>query len=507
MDEQMLPAEATRVDPGQVQVLELQIGQIQPYEHNPRHTPNPAYDRIQDSIRIQGLDQPLIITQRPGATDYIVQAGGNTRLLILKKLFEETGERRYALVPCLLRSWFGESDVLLAHLRENDLRGDLTFIDKARAVLEAQRLLAEERGLEELTQRDLQRELRDAGYRVSQGRISQMEYAVFRLWPLIPQALENGMGRPQVERIRSLERAANSVWHERCEDARGEFNAVFAALCQRYDGPAWDTDLLREALETEIAEETKTSIHTIRVVLDAKLAGRELVIPEIEPEAAVEPLALDNRKPGVVDAHNALEIDEHSDRELSEQPDPPADPDRLSNLSDATAAAHLEPFAEALITDKGPNDLKSLRGRAWTLAARLAQRNGIGDLVAPLPSNGLGFVLRDVPDPALAEQLDEESLSQLSMLWWQLAACAELTYAPLESILQMLPDDSILRRALEMQDADLLFKSIWTLDPGQSGYRLWRLLDDRDWQDLVQLMDTYRRIRKAASDTGAEVWG
>ncbi len=116
-------------------------------------------------------------------------------------------------------------------------------------------------------------------------------------------------------------------------------------------------------------------------------------------------------------------------------------------------------------------------------------------------------MLQDVPDPALAEQLDEESLSQISMLWWQLAACAELTYAPLASILPLLPDDSILRRALEKQDADLLFKSIWTLDPGHTGYRLWRPLSDRDWSDLIHLMDTYRRIRRIAADTGTRLWG
>ena len=67
--------------------FEVDIACIQPYEYNPRHSPNPEYDRIRDSIRNQGLDQPLVITQRPGATDYIVHAGGNTRLLILKKLF------------------------------------------------------------------------------------------------------------------------------------------------------------------------------------------------------------------------------------------------------------------------------------------------------------------------------------------------------------------------------------------------------------------------------------
>lgn len=105
------------------EALEVEISRIRTYEHNPRHGRNPEYDRIKDSIRIHGLDQPLVITQRPGETDYIVHTGGNTRLLVLKELFAETGDARFSPVPCLYKEWTSESDVLLAHLRENDLRG------------------------------------------------------------------------------------------------------------------------------------------------------------------------------------------------------------------------------------------------------------------------------------------------------------------------------------------------------------------------------------------------
>jgi hypothetical protein len=115
-------------------------------------------------------------------------------------------------------------------------------------------------------------------------------------------------------------------------------------------------------------------------------------------------------------------------------------------------------------------------------------------------------VLRDVPDPVLADQLDEAALAQVSMLWWQLAACSEMTFAPLEAIVPLLPADSVLRRALEDQDAELLFNNIWTLDPGHTGYRLWRTLHDRDWQDLVHLMETYRGIRQLAAETGTTIW-
>ncbi len=110
-----------------------------------------------------------------------------------------------------------------------------------------------------------------------------MEYAVERLLELIPQALEAGMGRRQIERMRALERAARSLWHADCSGGDSAFDEVFAALCRRYDGPEWDTDLLQVAIETEIAEEAETSVHTIRVALETEMKGREVVIPEFVP--------------------------------------------------------------------------------------------------------------------------------------------------------------------------------------------------------------------------------
>ncbi|MET0118880.1 MAG: ParB family protein [Sedimenticola sp.] len=508
------PAEETSSPAPQM----IDISRIQPYEHNPRHGRNPEYDRIRDSIRNTGLDQPLVVTQRPDATDFIVHAGGNTRLIILKELFAETGDQRFAAVPCLLKAWCCESDVLLAHLRENDLRGGLTFIDKARAVCEAQKLLAEELSLDVISQRRLETELRRAGYRITQARISQMVYTVHRLLPVIPVALEGGLGRPHVERIRRLERAVHKIWQDRCSESAEDFEEVFTTLCKRYDSPDWDTDVLRSALESEIAAALDVSIHTVRVMLDAEIAGRELVIPEaeVEPDPNEESSELEHPTDESFDADqdDGGSRVSSSDRtstdelppELPDQSNPGRAPD--TGLLDDDVKETSQPDTELpnLTNDTSPNDLKSLRGRAWTLATRLAQRNGMADLVEAVSGKGLGFVLRDVPDPTLADQLDEDSLSQLTMLWWQLAACAEMTFAPLEAMLPLLPDESILRCALETEDADLLFSSIWTLDPGHTGYRLWRPLDDRDWRDLLALMDTYRRIRRIAAETGVSVW-
>lgn len=153
-----------------------------------------------------------------------------------------------------------------------------------------------------------------------------------------------------------------------------------------------------------------------------------------------------------------------------------------------------------------PTDLKSLRARAWTLAARIAQRHGLADLVVPLPGQGLGFLLTDVPDAALLERLEEDDLAQVSTVWWWLAACAEVTVAPVEQVSALLPWESVLRRALEDHDADLLFRSLWTLDPGHTGYRLWRRLDARGWDDLLALMETYRAIHAQAAEAGVPLW-
>jgi ParB family protein of integrating conjugative element (PFGI_1 class) len=498
----------------------LDVREIALYDHNPRQSANPKFDVIKASIRAQGMDQPLVVTQRPGETAYMIGAGGNTRLTILKALYEETGDARFSRVPCVVRPWCGESEVLLAHLRENDLRGGLTFIEKARAVLEAKPLIEAEMGTGELTHKDFVKVLQSSGYSISRSVISQMAYAVQTLLPLIPQALEAGLGKHQVERIRALERAARRLWQRYDAGDDSGFDAVLMALCRRYDGPDWDTDSLQRALETEIAEATETSIHTLRVALDAELDGRKLVIPEVESEPVTErswtgvsPTGVDDSGDGDDDTAQAerdrVAISVGSERSDT-QPAAPAEVlnEGLAQPTEPAADASARSTETLLDVDaSAPRDLKSLRGRAWTLAARLAQRHGIGELVMPLSGQGLGFVLRDVPDPELTDQLDDDTLNQVSMLWWQLAACAEMTFAPLEAIVPTLPSESVLRKALEDQDAGLLFNSVWTLDPGHTGYRLWRALNDADWRDLIHLMDTYRRIRQLAADTGTALWG
>jgi ParB family protein of integrating conjugative element (PFGI_1 class) len=485
-------------DPTVSTAMQVEITRIRPYPRNPRRVRNTEYDRIKASMRVNGMTQPLVITRAPGEETYTVAAGGNTRLQILDELYQETGSERFRQVHCHFVPWTSESDVLLAHLRENDLRGPLRFIDRARAIREIQRLIETETG--SLSLRQLSQALAARGYQVSPALLSQMVYAVDMLLPLIPQALEAGMGQPQVQRIRTLEHAAGRLWDSHLADTE-PFAPVFAALCRRQDGPDWDLQRLRRALELEIAERADLSLQQVSLALDAQLNSAE---SQLTTKNAGEGAAIDADADPIESGPDDIAVvhPPSQGRESVAATDEPLC--RAPTFADDT----IESAAERLITTgrPGPTDLKSLRARAWTLAMKLAQPHGIGDLVRPLSGQGLGYVLTDVPQPELAELLDESELARVSLLWWQLAACAELTVAPMDALLPSLPEGSVLRRALVDRQQDLLFAHVWPIDPGHTGERLWRHLDERAWQDLVNLMDTYRAIHRTASDAGTALW-
>ena len=483
-------------------ITRVEVMRIQSYMRNPRRQENPEYDRIKASIRVEGLDQPLVVTQQPGQVDYVLQAGGNTRLRILKELYQETGAECFFWVNCLFKPWTQESNLLFAHLRENELRGSLSFIDKAHAVFEAKALLEAEMSVEALSQRHLETLFQERGFSLSHGMISKMGYAVHTLWPVMPCALNAGLGRPQIEKIRSLERATLQIWQRRNLGDKSSFETVFAELCRRHDSADWDIQPLRGALENEAAEESEQSIQVIRLEMEAYLAGNSFVAidtqadefegaPLVDGGNEESPSNLSDSSP--LNEGNELPVSKAIGHVVGEVPE----------LSGDTK----EDLSPPLSNHKASQDIDTLRTQMWECALALAERNGMGDRVIPLAGQGLGFLLCDVPSAELTETLDEELLGQVSSLWWQLAACSEITVAPVEILLAYLKEDSVLYKALATQDAGLLFESVWTLDPGHIGSQLWQQLSDTDWQQLLAMMALYRRIKRLAQETGTTLWG
>ncbi|XAH21910.1 ParB family protein [Xylophilus sp. GW821-FHT01B05] len=214
------------------------LDQLRPYDHDPRKKRNPAYDEIKASIRERGLDAAPAITRRPGEDHYIIRNGGNTRLAILRELWSEAKDEQFFRIACLFRPWpsRGEVVMLTGHLAENELRGGLTFIERALGVEKAREFYEQESGAT-LSQSELARRLAADGFPVQQSHISRMNDAVRYLLPAIPAVLYGGLGRHQVERLSVMRKACMLAW-ERYAKGRPlvqDFDEFFQEVLSQFD--------------------------------------------------------------------------------------------------------------------------------------------------------------------------------------------------------------------------------------------------------------------------------
>jgi ParB family protein of integrating conjugative element (PFGI_1 class) len=250
-------------DPLAITQMLLEVERIQPYERNPRTGQNPRYAEIKASVRaLGGLNNPLTVTRRPGEDDYRVEAGGNTRLQVLKELWAETADERFRCIHCLFVPWRSESHVLGAHLIENELRGDLMFIEKAKAIRDLQAQLEQETGAP-LSRSALQRALGEIGYSVSRRQLIRYHYALERLEPLIPRALQAGLGRQQVDQLRDLETAYQTFSAAGLNDPAA-FDRWFRGALSELDCETLEVNQVRTALDASFAKLTGQSVAQIQ---------------------------------------------------------------------------------------------------------------------------------------------------------------------------------------------------------------------------------------------------
>ena len=191
-------------------IIDLDINVIEVSHMNPRQTRGEHYDSTKESIRNIGLLQMLTVTKVPGQDYFSLYNGGNTRLSILKELYQEylaAGENDKAeairMQQCRYVPYTDDLDVLVKHMVENEERSDMTFIDKARAVFQIREIYLRQRGEESVSSRDLASFIQSLGWtRVNQRVMTELNFALDSLEKVIPQALDAGMGRPKVQQIR-----------------------------------------------------------------------------------------------------------------------------------------------------------------------------------------------------------------------------------------------------------------------------------------------------------------
>ncbi|MGR3808151.1 ParB family protein [Pasteurella testudinis] len=241
-DEHVASELASGLENMQPQLKTVTLAQLKPFDNNPRKTQNPKFAEIKESIRMRGLDFPPNITQRPGDDFYMIADGGNTRLQALRELYEETKDPKYWSISCLFKTWKGsegdqlqgELSCLIGHLAENDLRGDLSFIERALGINQA-KLFYEKQENIFLSHRKLAEKLKNDGYSISHSLISKMEQCLAQLYPAIPQVLFGGLGKHQIEKLLTLRGNAFSCWKKYHPNAEEQFSDLWLETLKPFD--------------------------------------------------------------------------------------------------------------------------------------------------------------------------------------------------------------------------------------------------------------------------------
>jgi ParB family protein of integrating conjugative element (PFGI_1 class) len=339
------PSAASLTDPIADTPMVVTLDQLRPYDHDPRVTRNPAYEDIKASIRERGLDAPPAITRRPGEPHYIIRNGGNTRLAILRELWSETKDERFFRIPCLFRPWppRGEVVMLTGHLAENELRGGLSFIERALGVEKAREFYEQESG-QALSQSELARRLTADGFPLPQSHISRMQDAVHYLLPAIPTLLYGGLGRHQVERLAVLRKACERTWERRAlgRNMSMDFAALFQDVLAQFDAQPdnFSPQRVLDELVGQMAELLGVDYDTLSLEIDDSESRQRALTSDPAPLQAARPAAPAGPSP-----------------EPPRPPSPPADPSAQSSEPGTSSPAGAGQAAQAGSTpaasDKG----------------------------------------------------------------------------------------------------------------------------------------------------------
>jgi len=262
-------------------LLTITLDDLQEHEFNPRQTQNPKYQEIKDSIRHRGIGRPLVVTRPPGATKFVLQEGGGTRLQILRELWEETGDPAYYRPHCVLAPWKGETDLLASHIVENEMRGSMMTIERA---LAAQRLREkiEARDQKSLSLRQLAKAFAHIGWKMDFSYLSKLLYAANDLFPLIPKALWAGLGLTRINELRRLGNAYQLLCTEQGMTKEASLQHWRESLWKN-DSEDFSVDDLCTEMNRTLASELHSFENTIQAELDSILAGEPPLAPTPRP--------------------------------------------------------------------------------------------------------------------------------------------------------------------------------------------------------------------------------
>ncbi|UJD87638.1 hypothetical protein FS594_01840 [Rahnella aquatilis] len=307
----------------------LTLDQLRPNPDNPRKSRNPRFDDIKTSIRSRGLDSIPKVTRDPEGDDvYIFSDGGNTRYQILCELWQETGEDCFYRIQTIVKPWPGRLKCVIGHLAENEVRGDLTFIDKAFGIHNARTIWEEQLG-RSVTLRELSDLLNQEGYPIHNSSISRMEDTLKYLYPHMPDLLNSGLSRGQVVPLLTLRSVAEKTWSQYSTGVELTYcyDDVFSVTCSGFNNPdLYSFEMFRDEFIGELLKALPhPSLNYDRwlIELDPKEQQRREIFGEPPAPPVMSPLQ-----------DTSLSVSR--EKEVRQLPPQPADKTHLTGLRSGT---------------------------------------------------------------------------------------------------------------------------------------------------------------------------
>ncbi len=516
--------------------LTLPIGKIQFYDKNPRRQENPNYSKIKESIAKDGLNQPLVISRRPQQDHFVVYKGGNTRLKAVKELYQETGNYKFRFVDCCFVPWSGfESDAIIGHLQENEMRKSLCFIDKAHGIKTAiEHLQCEATDDKEMSLRDCLAKLTERGYSITLSSLSIMCYAAESIEPHLAPKICTLMGRPQMQKLRRLQKAFVNVGLE-FDKSEQQTIRMFNETLKKYSETEWDFKFFRRSLEASLTRHVKTSIQDIALRLDGYLQlhpkplhdSFESVHRVLEKEEKRQKLICARTK--IVPNEHEADKDAQNKGTLNSQcitqshPKPITSGSAMSNEPNSANKAATKNISKNSSTDATQNsdfnpDLGALRCNAFALASKLGKRFGFyvnpdtdRRIIINTGNWGIGFLVTDYP-PAVAP-LDSSETAIRDVLWWLLVEYSDLRWASecARPLIAKLIKGTDLMHFIKSGDAKSMIshakgKMRCTVPHiGLISFCL-RQLEDESWTQLREITEIYRNIHQLANRSNVNLF-
>lgn len=242
------------------------------FKDNPRQTKNPLYDEIKESIRNRGLDHSPNVTRQQPTDKYMIKDGGNTRLQILRELWEETGDEKFYRLDLMFHPWTSDLDVLIGHMIENEMRGGMIFIERAIAARKIKNQIKGEEG-KELSIRELAKRITEMGWSMDQANLGQMLYAEELLLSVIPKALWSGIGIDRVKKIRKLLDCCCTYWEAVSTPEEGDFDLIWRPVFTKLDGEGFDVAAAEYQLCGEMAQRMDGPVMSVTAQIQGLLEG------------------------------------------------------------------------------------------------------------------------------------------------------------------------------------------------------------------------------------------